>query len=368
MHVHHLRQTGAFLYFSYGSPYYSFVFLPSEDNVKTNKVVIYDPKSGQTIYTAIFHDLEFTSMVMLGSDVYIGLTNGQILRVIQNCATRKYVISYIDSMSGWTTTGEPVTVLGINDTVVCVATSCEKHWLSAWKSVTFCRKEVASSRTTEGAVEAYKFDSESNRLLWVTRNSDGYALHTFGQSEGENIAQYRKYKMEMPLDFVMCITISTYGEVAFSDGRGRFCILNPASNKKQYLHIGCKRKRNTGGRACFVGKREEYLVYTGNRYSEIAAAKYIDDKWRNQDSLVAETSNIYYSASNSGASETSIHDLGTDGRYLVVRVGPEGGIDQEEMSNMLWIFDVDNFSDELQGLAKIMGSKKAAKNTCAKGN
>lgn len=111
----------------------------------------------------------------------------------------------------------------------------------------------------------------------------------------------------------------------------------------QFVIIGSILKENAGGNACFAGREDEYLAYSGLEYSEIAATRYVNGRWTGVRSLIAETGNLYMRRRYDGSVPmTSLYDLGTDGEKLIVRVGPEEIDEYSEgaTSDMLWTFDL----------------------------
>lgn len=332
---------------SYGSLYYAFVSMPIED--ETFRVIIYDPSSGKTLYTYDF-DEDPTSIVALQSTVYISMQTGRIMELKQDDLTKPFTVTFLEDLRGWKSQGSSIKLLGINNDVMYVASKTSRQ--VDWDTVTlYCRQQSFSVKTRR--IGKYRFDPKTHRLLLVTEKNQSFQLHIVSPTAADatGIAYYQSYEIRNPWDKSgtpwNAAAISTYGEVAFCNQGGRFWIVNPTLTKQmsQFIKIGSIWRPNSGGSACFAGSRDEYLAYSGFEYSEIAAAKFSDGKWLEIKPLIAGTGELYMTNRHTGALPgTSLYDLGTDGRSLIVRVGPDR-TDEDSLgvtSNMLWTFDLLN--------------------------
>jgi hypothetical protein len=75
-------EKGPFSLYSYGSPYYAFM-------IPENEVVIYDPREKDPLFIKNFDQYEFTSMIMIGTAAYIGLSNGNCLALTLSTKYRR---------------------------------------------------------------------------------------------------------------------------------------------------------------------------------------------------------------------------------------------------------------------------------------
>lgn len=354
MIVHPLEEEGGILMQSYGSLYYAFVLMPNED--ETFRVIIYDPSSGETLYRKIF-DEDPTSIVTLQSTVYISMQTGRIMELKQDDLTKPFTVTFLEDLGGWKSQGSSITLLGIDNDVIYVASKTSNRRARCsrqvgWDTVTLYSRQQSFSVKSSRIVN-YEFDPKTHRLLLVTEKDQRFHLHIVSPTAADatETACYQSYEIRNPWDKSTmpwnAVAISTYGEVAFCNQGGRFWIVNPTLTKQtsQFVKIGSIWRPNSGGSACFAGPRDEYLAYSGFEYSEIAAAKFSDGKWLEIKPLIAGTGELYMTNRHTGALPgTSLYDLGTDGRSLIVRLGPDR-TDEDSLgvtSNMLWTFDLLN--------------------------
>jgi hypothetical protein len=338
MNEHYLNQKGP-AFCSFRSPYYAFVFDDvyddSDDILQT--IVIYDPESKKEIYTTSYGHCYCTSIAILRTDAYIGLENGRILE-IKKSVMGKYEKFVRNAPKNWSTDKKSVTILGINNEMFCVATSSRKEFTKLNGDIIILSNgKKIFHRKINGAVKAYKFDFKSNRLFWITRTQSSHTFHEFGLATMTKKARYKTCKLEMPSwPLVKSMAISINGEIAFSNGYRKFCILTPGVIERppQYLEIGNKTKKNSGGSSCFVGEGEEYLVYCGRDYPEIAVAKRINGEWINQASPAIDMGSCH---PKSNENMSNIQNIGTDGKKLILHVGPDGCIGEAPIPNVLCV-------------------------------
>jgi hypothetical protein len=176
MIVHQLKAQGSVMMHSYGSVYYVFVTEPTEE---VSRLTIYDPLSGKTVYTCDFCET-ITSIVTLRSTVYIGVDTGHIVELEYRASEKTSNSCCFESLRGWKSEGKPITILGINDDVMYIATGSSnarrQHWDDGWDTITLYHRWQAFPVTSRRRVVQHRFDSETHQLFFVTEKDESYHL------------------------------------------------------------------------------------------------------------------------------------------------------------------------------------------------
>jgi hypothetical protein len=352
MRVHDLEK-GPFSLYSYGSPYYAFIF-------PENEVVIYDPREKKPLYIKKFDQYEFTSMIMIGTAVYIGLSNGNCLALTLSTKYRRsglheYQYDEIHPVSLWGDGELPEVNMRYNSMTLLGGDSDsiffrESHQLSNIVYIAcrggYCRDQhLFQCSFRKSHIELYKFDARRKRVLLLVKKSRFY-LYVLKVVNLDIEWQVELDKHDLGLDSDVTwtpVAVSTNGEVAFNhNGQLRILNLDKEKGITKLKRMGDWRSNRLGGQGCFLGEYDEYFAYCGGLLSEIAIAKRGPDGWIGSELLSAETADIF-STEPTDRGYSNFQDLGTDGKNLIVRVGSDYASDDLEGTrapNVLWVFSL----------------------------
>lgn len=324
--------------FAYGRLYYAFVFDSSE-------VVVYKPSTKKPTCKFNFEkdfrktQCKFTSVIVVEKSIYVGLSDGRIFSFFRDQTTHRYTFTDSETsglhnfeLSGFVKAQAPVHLLGGSKGMLAYHTlGSDIYFLS--------RLQAPRSYSLNGPVAIYRFDSHRGRILLATKANKKfyvYRIKPVWQSKRKVRSKTKLVRNKADHELV---AISKNGDIALFDGvDGYFHIYNPFHTDKLPKGIRIGNSDNTDGPCCFVGDNDDYFVYCGEYYAEIAVAVRAWDtgKWDELGSIDGE--DLYKISDWQFEDDDSpIRDPGTDGKRLVVRVVAEDG----ENNKGLLAFDAD---------------------------
>lgn len=339
---HHVPFKGPVRFHSYGSPYHVFVL----ENLE-NEVIIYDPIAKKVLLHEEYPKYGFTSMVTHNSDVYIGLTTGMMLVLLEDRKSYSYKEFELWEL-GRCDKGferQPLGVLGVNELVTFIGT--EGRRIGEWQCIYLYIGNSEYEFKLDGSLECYRFDQQSGLLLVVVKTGTKrclYRIELIGPtgSKGPRCVIYHLEFLPEDCSTHRATAVSINGDVAFHD-RGLVYIVNPIQERGTGpLFMENILKADQGGQTCFVGEDDGFLIYCENWSSTIAVAERSGESWKKRDLPRLNISNTLNTRPK-GMTYSNIFDPVWNGQKLVVRVGPDGfpgDMGDGEAGNMLLACDL----------------------------
>lgn len=341
MSIHTFSEGCAVRFHSYGSSYHAFVMDTLE-----NEIVIYDPATRTRIFHRSYPRHEFTSMIMFDSDVYVGTTKGTVLVLRKDRNRQEYIETFVKDENDKYSLDGPVAVLGTNREMTCLGAGGKN--LTDWNLVILYIGEDTFPFDMKGHLECYTFDGKRSRFLCVVKSGTQRYLYRFHRSKFESVRveSFRLNSRYEDAKLWKASAVSIHGDVAIG-AHGLFRIVNPTEHTgriSKYLFRGNGNtvKINQGGQASFAGDNDEFFIYCQNWSSQIAVARRLSGGWEQTEIWNLETGSKF-NKRRPGLTYSNIDHPGSDGKNLIVRVGPDGfGGDEgvQVTSNVLCVFDL----------------------------